>query len=256
MKKIMSLLAAVMLMCPACSGIAAAETLRTEVTREWIQEVYGFSDEDLEGVAVEEVAEALWWTRDEVQREFGSDSRGLLRNLKWGQKQLELHRTEHHYKESAYDVIIGKRMQGKMPGFENLKRIDFRAECAEDGFFCKISGMLDMENRKICFSGIDMLDVCQVVGTDLPTAKYIEIYDVTDEEIEAVVSSLNWAWFRKPFEINGGTWSAGFEFRDGSVYSFTLDDICAEPEELALIRLFFAKMNSGGGSKSFFLPEQ
>ena len=27
-------------------------------------------------------------------------------------------------------------------------------------------------------------------------------------------------------------------------------------EELALIRLFFAKMNSGGGSKSFFLPEQ
>ena len=71
MKKIMSLLAAVMLMCPACSGIAAAETLRTEVTREWIQEVYGFSDEDLEGVAVEEVAEALWWTRDEVQREFG-----------------------------------------------------------------------------------------------------------------------------------------------------------------------------------------
>ena len=148
MKKIMSLLAAVMLMCPACSGIAAAETLRTEVTREWIQEVYGFSDEDLEGVAVEEVAEALWWTRDEVQREFGSDSRGLLRNLKWGQKQLELHRTEHHYKESAYDVIIGKRMQGKLPGFENLKRIDFRAECAEDGFFCKISGMLDMENRK------------------------------------------------------------------------------------------------------------
>ena len=37
---------------------------------------------------------------------------------------------------------------------------------------------------------------------------------------------------------------------------FTLDDICVEPEELALIRLFFAKMNSGGGSKSFFLPEQ
>ena len=71
MKKIMSLLAAVMLICPGCGGIAAAETLRTEVTREWIQEVYGFSDEDLEGVAVEEVAEALWWTRDEVQREFG-----------------------------------------------------------------------------------------------------------------------------------------------------------------------------------------
>ena len=97
-----------MLICPGCGGIAAAETLRTEVTREWIQEVYGFSDEDLEGVAVEEVAEALWWTRDEVQREFGSDSRGLLRNLKWGQKQLELHRTEHHYKHTGIYGNDGK----------------------------------------------------------------------------------------------------------------------------------------------------
>ena len=48
MKKIMSLLAAVMLICPGCGGIAAAETLRTEVTREWVQEVYGCSDGDLE----------------------------------------------------------------------------------------------------------------------------------------------------------------------------------------------------------------
>ena len=261
MKKILSAIAAaVLLVCLACGGIAGAENEwfdeEERVTGEWIREVYGFSNEDLEGIAVEEVAEALWWTRDEVLREFGKDAPGLLRTLKWGQKQLELHRTERRYQESAYDVLICKRTQGKLKGFDNLKRIDFRAEFSDDGFFCKISGMLDLENRKICFSESDWLDVCQVIGTDIPTAKYIEIYDMTDEETEAIVSSLKADWFRKPFEINGGVWSAGFAFADGSVCSFSLDDIGADPEMMALIRLFFAKMKSEGGSKAFFLSGQ
>jgi len=214
------------------------ELMEKEVTNEWIKEQFDFTDEDLDGLNIEEISKALWWTQEEVIKEYGGNSERLLSVLKASQNQLN--QMQNSQSSSEYSSLWNSDSSGEIQDFDNLKTIEFIATSQDEGIVSIISGLLDFENKKIYY--LDGGVVSDLIGTNYPVAQNIEECDITDEEIDTILNSLN-KEFLSNDEGSISLWSVAFEKNDGSVYRYQIKDANLDSEKLAMINIFFEKIN-------------
>ncbi len=232
--------------------IVGEEIMSTTVTKEWIKDRFNFTDEDLEGINVEEVADALWWDQDSVIQEFGNDSdtKRLLAVLKSSQKQLSLVQNPNEH-TATYESLTGNASSDEISDFSNLKTIEIIGEIKDNEYWNCVSGLMDITSKKIYYTVND--DVAFLVGSDIQGAEEaIESYELTDEDINTVILSLNKDLFVP--KNSSDIWTVVVECNDGSVfrYSMNIDDNTAAKQEL--LYKFFSKMNDK--TANGFLEEQ
>ena len=224
-----------------------------KVTTEWLKEEFDLSDDDLDGIDVEKVAWALWWDQESVLEEFKDNKDYLLTTMRAAQKQLDTPVRDDI--DSTYSNILDLENKTGMPDFDSLTRVDFNAFYQDEGVVSMISGLLDVKEKKIYY--FDGGNVADVIGTDSKAAENIEEYDLTDEEIDCIISVIEEGSLDSylPYAETDG-WRVAFEFEDGSTYSYPLYNVYNGDEQWNMVSVFFHKMEDEYAKRWFKLPEQ
>ena len=223
-----------------------------KVTAEWLKEEFDLSDDDLDGIDVEKVAWALWWDQEYVLEEFKDNKDYLLTTMRAAQKQLDTPVRDDI--DSTYSNILDLENKTGMPDFDSLTRVDFNAFYQDEGVVSMISGLLDVKEKKIYY--FDGGNVADVIGTDSKAAENIEEYDLTDEEIDCIISVIEEGSLDSylPYAETDG-WRVAFEFEDGSTYSYPLYNVYNGDEQWNMVSVFFHKMEDEYAKRWFKLPE-
>ena len=209
-----------------------------KVTVEWLKEEFDLSDEDLEGIDVEKVAWALWWDCEYVLEEY-KDKENLLITMRATQKQLDTPAADNT--DLAYSIIFDLENKTGMPDFDTLTRVDFEAFFHGEGSISMISGLLDVKAKKIYY--LEGGDVSQLIGTDYKAVGSIKEYDLTEDEIEYIISHIEAG--RLDSYISTAPqegWRVAFEFEDGSTYSYPLYSVYSDWDQMNMVVAFFSKM--------------
>lgn len=223
-----------------------------KVTAEWLKEEFDLSDDDLDGIDVEKVAWALWWDQESVLEEFKDNKDYLLTTMRAAQKQLDTPVRDDI--DSTYSNILDLENKTGMPDFDSLTRVDFNAFYQDEGVVSMISGLLDVKEKKIYY--FDGGNVADVIGTDSKAAENIEEYDLTDEEIDCIISVIEEGSLDSylPYAETDG-WRVAFEFEDGSTYSYPLYNVYNGGDQWYMVSVFFHKMEDEYAKRWFKLPE-
>ncbi len=225
-----------------------------KVTADWLKEEYDLSDEDLEGIDVEKVAWALWWDCEYVLEEY-KDKENLLITMRATQKQLDTPAADNT--DLAYSIIFDLENKTGMPDFDTLTRVDFEAFFHGEGSISMISGLLDVKAKKIYY--LEGGDVSQLIGTDYKAVGSVKEYDLTDDEIEYIISHIEAGRLDSYIstELQDG-WRVAFEFEDGSAYSYPLYSVYSDWDQMNMVVAFFSKMETEDRhTQSWFkMPEQ
>ena len=224
-----------------------------KVTAEWLKEEFDLSDDDLDGIDVEKVAWALWWDQESVLEEFKDNKDYLLTTMRATQKQLD--KPVRDDIDSTYSNILDLENKTGMPDFDSLTRVEFNAFYQGEGVVSMISGLLDVKEKKIYY--FDGGNVADVIGTDSKAAENIEEYDLTDEEIEYIISVIEEGSLDSylPNAEKDG-WRVAFEFEDGSTYSYPLYNVYNGDDQWNMVSVFFHKMEDEYAKRWFKGPEQ
>ncbi len=222
-----------------------------EVSKEWIKNQFNLTDEDLKDINVEEVSTALWWTQEEVLNEFGNDgdAKRLLAVLNSTQKQLN---QPSNKKEGTYNSIFNVPSTDELPDLNTVKVIEFIGEISEDEYWNCVSGLLDINNNKIYYTVNN--DIAILIGSDIEGVEdIIETYDISDDEINDIINSINKDYFIPRNSSN--VWTVVLEFNDGSVYRYSMNLEDNKDNKLSLLEKFFSKMNDKTAN-GFLEPQQ
>lgn len=229
-------------------GEQVEKTMTEIVTKAWILEQYNLTESDLEGIDVESIAENLWWTREEVIKDYADDSERLLKVLKASQLQIEKMQAPSE-ENTDYTSLWANGLEGELPDFKDLQAIEFMAYSVGEEYYGNVSGYLDINANTIYYcNGEDAYDLLQMNKGDA-----CQKYEMTDEEIQEILGLINTDYLDKKLKLNEDIWSIALVYSDGSIYNYSLENVNKDEGKLAMVTKFFDKMEDRDSGNTFFM---
>jgi len=183
------------------------------MTRGYLLETYGITNEDLEGIEFDKIVE---------EGNLGETSYGrydkdqVLGSLKRDQAKIDEERA--HIANNKMYLLEAKPYKGDFPDISTLKYLSVEADAFADDAE-KVSYFVDFENNMFYFSGAISLAVdYRYASTQIP---------LTDAEKEVLLEELenvhfeNWKYmYDKEGRASFFVWDTGLEFENGVVVTY------------------------------------
>lgn len=210
------------------------------VTRQWLEQQYGITDEELTGVSIEEIVSQYNWTQEGVVNKFGDDKDVVLKNLYGFQALIEEEKELQEKKDAAgfkYMFQAGK-CDGQLPDRSQLIRVGIKTTYDIGDYYCHYSVLVDYSEGKIYYGHGGNSDNQQDVIDSTLNAVYI--YELTEEDTKFLRDAFTEKGLVTAYdEKEESGWHIALEYDNGEAYAYTMTNSHSDEEVLNMIKDYF-----------------